>query len=175
MYELVINIGFIGLLLAIFLVSDYSWTTIHEFAHLIAAKLIFGVSEWEMKVRPCKLDGRKVDGYVKYWTIKPLTDKGQAVVSLAPAPFIISILTCILLPICVTEGYYILVPIMWAGVLDQMGGSTVKSDIFWDLPSASKGLGIPFWRMRMYSLSIVFASVLVSALSLGINIGTSIL
>ena len=50
----------VGLFSAFVIIGHYLWTTIHEFAHLIAAKLVFGISEWEMKVRPCELNGRKI-------------------------------------------------------------------------------------------------------------------
>ena len=51
---------------ALFIASSFAWVIIHEFSHLIAAKLTCGVSKWEMKVWPCKLNGVSVGGYVKY-------------------------------------------------------------------------------------------------------------
>lgn len=146
----------------IILISDYLWVVVHEFSHLIAAKLIFGVSEWEMKVWPCKLDGRKVGGYVKYSTIKLITNKGDGLISLAP--FMVSILTCILLPICIITQHYILAVIMYGGVMDQIRGSMVKKDLCWDLPHASKCFNIPFWLMRASCLSIVFVSLFISSI-----------
>ena len=161
LWSFIKTFGIIGAKLVIFIViASYAWTTIHEFAHLIAAKLTCGVHEWTMKVWPCKLDGRKVGGYVRYYPVRLETNKGRAFVSLAP--FIISTLCCMMFPIAIMTKSLIFIAIMFAGMTDHIGGSAVKSDTFWDLPHAAKKLNIPFWRMRLYFLSIVAVSVIVS-------------
>ena len=153
-------VGFCIAWAVLLIVSNLAWVVVHEFAHLIVAKLTCGVSEWEMKVWPCKLDGRKVGGYVRYWAIKRQTKVGQALVSLAP--FMVSTLACIILPIAVMTKSIVFVAIMLAGLIDQVGGSTVEADPSWDLPSASKNLNVPLWIMRVCSLSIVLASAIAS-------------
>ena len=142
------------------IVSNLAWTVVHEFAHLIAAKLTCGVSEWEMKIWPCKLDGAEVGGYLKYVTIRPQTNYGRALVSLAP--FIITTLACIALPILVVTKSVILLVIISAGWLDHVSGSIVSSDLIWDLPRAANKLNVPFWIMRLCSLSIALASAAAS-------------
>ncbi|MHA2280270.1 MAG: metalloprotease family protein [Promethearchaeota archaeon] len=149
-----------GQLVIFTVIASYAWTTIHEFAHLIAAKITCGVDEWTMKVWPCKLNGEKVGGYVQYQPIKYQTKKGRALVSLAP--FIISTLCCVILPIAVETRSLVFIAIMFAGVMDQLGGATVKSEIFWDLPHAAENLNIPLWRMRIYCLSVVVVSCIAS-------------
>lgn len=147
-------------LFVLIVIAGYAWTTIHEFSHLIAAKITCGVHEWTMKVWPCKLDGVKVGGYVQYHPIREQTDYGKAFISLAP--FIVSTLACIVLPIAVASHSLIFIAIAFAGVSDQVGGAFVKSDTFWDLPNAAEKLNIPLWRMRLYILVVPIISCAIS-------------
>lgn len=147
-------------LMVLFMVSSFAWTIVHEFAHLIAAKLTCGVSKWDMKVLPCELDGVKVSGYVRYHPMRKETNKGRALISLAP--FIVSTLVCVALPVFALTESVILFTIMSAGWIDHLKGSITESDPIWDLPSAAHSLKIPFWLIRICSLLIAVASAIAS-------------
>lgn len=157
-----------SIFIGVFIVSSIAWTIVHEFSHLIAAKLTCGVDWWEMKVRPCELNGRKVGGYVRYSPIRPQTNIGRAIISLAP--FLISIPICIMLPMLVLTKYYILTGILLGGVIDQIGGAVVPSDTFWDLPHAAEKLKIPLWLMRTGFILLAAISIVVSVYIFIINI-----
>jgi hypothetical protein len=152
---------FVGIkLFVLIIIANYAWTIIHEFSHLIAAKITCGVYKWKMKIWPYKLNGVKVGGYVRYYPAKVQTDGGKAFVSLAP--FIISTLSCIALPFAIMSHSLVLIAITLVGVLDQIGGALVRSDTFWDLPNAAEKLGISLWKMRLYILVAPVISCFIS-------------
>jgi len=154
-------IGFLTIGIVLTLVFGILWTVVHEFSHLIAAKLTCGVSEWEMKVLPHKVDGEKYAGSVRYYPIRYRTRKVKAFISLAP--FISSTVACILLPIAVMSKSIIFIAFMVAGIVDHLSGSMVPKDIRWDMPHAAKNLNISLWKLRTCGIMTGCISFLISS------------
>jgi hypothetical protein len=154
--KLAIYLGVLGILIFI---SDFIWTIIHEFAHLVAAKLTCGTRRWKMRVWPHKLNGESVAGSVAYTPLRPETNRGRGVVFIAS--FIPSIVACIILPIAIFTGSIPFIALMIAGWSDQVSGSLPASNTA-DLPVAARELKVSPILLRICGLSIAVASLVVS-------------
>ena len=149
------------ILLPFFFLSFFLWTVIHEFSHLIAAKLVTDVNDYEVDLVP-KLRGRFVSlGRIDIDFYEYPSEKGTILILLAPR--IPDLIASVMLPLMVFLPFPwgLVFSVFWiGGILDLLNGSMgihPKSD----LRLATKDEPKARLVLSLLGFSIGIASVLI--------------
>ena len=119
---------------AFWLVTNFAWTTVHELAHLFAAKILVGARLIKLRPWPHSLNGVEVGGSVSYSYPNGIPSKIQAVMILQ-APQAINVIATLLFPLAFLFsgwGFWIWSIIWSAGIMDLVGnyiGHSEGSDL----------------------------------------------
>jgi hypothetical protein len=143
---------------AVSLLSFFLWVTIHELAHIAAAKFTCGVSKWRIYPYPHTHADGFYWGRATWWPLRQANDEEQIWISLAPR--IPDITAALVFPLFLAFHWWIPAIIAGAGLVDFFTGSLGIREHS-DLRRAATAWKLSPWVLRIAGMAVITASVIV--------------